>query len=156
MFRKAFVGSGRHAIIPGIPDYRAIEQTLIRYALACDTRNWALLDEVFTTDITAIYGGEYRLQGRHNLTGMIRSLLDGCGPTQHLLGNFRIAIEGNTAQCACYVRAAHAGRDDKASLTYEVWAEYRDKLLLTAEGWRISERRMVVFNETGTREVLKG
>lgn len=137
-----------------MPDYRAIEQTLIRYALACDTRNWALLDDVFTADVAAIYGGEYRLQGRDRLAGMIRSLLDGCGPTQHLLGNFRISIDGDTAQCACYVRAVHAGRDEKSGLTYEVWAEYRDKLARTAEGWRIIERRMVVFNETGSRDVL--
>jgi 3-phenylpropionate/cinnamic acid dioxygenase small subunit len=137
-----------------MPDYRAIEDTLIRYALACDTRDWLMLDDVFIPEMAAIYGGEYRLAGRDKIVGMIKSLLGGCGPTQHLLGNFRIVIDGDTAQCACYVRAAHAGRGDTASLTYEVWAEYRDHLVRTPAGWRISERRMVVFNETGTRDVL--
>jgi 3-phenylpropionate/cinnamic acid dioxygenase small subunit len=137
-------------------DERAIEQILIRYALACDRRDWQLMNDVFLPDVVANYGGEYRIQGRDKVVGMIRSLLDGCGPTQHLLGNFRIVVEGDTASCECYVRAAHAGRGEQASLTYEVWAEYRDTLRRTDEGWRISERKMVVFHQTGDRSILKG
>lgn len=96
--------------------------------------------------MVANYGGEYRLEGRDQVVGMIRSLLDGCGPTQHLLGNFRVTVEKDVATCACYVRAAHAGRGEQVSQIYEVWAEYRDQLVRTPEGWRISERRMVVFH----------
>ncbi len=135
-------------------DSQLIEQTLIRYALACDRRDWALLEQVFTQEVAANYGSEYRLQGRDRLIGMIKGLLGGCGPTQHLLGNFRITITGDSAACDCYVRAAHAGRGDKASQLYEVWAEYQDKLVRTEDGWRIHERTMVIFNETGTRDVL--
>jgi 3-phenylpropionate/cinnamic acid dioxygenase small subunit len=141
-------------VTPLIVDERAVEQILVRYALACDTRNWPLLDEVFLPDVIANYGGEYRLAGRGKVVGMIRSLLGGCGPTQHLLGNFRITVEGNSATCACYVRAAHAGRGEQASETYEVWAEYRDTLVRTAAGWRISERQMAVFHESGSRSIL--
>ena len=137
-----------------VADERAVEQILIRYALACDTRNWSLLDEVFLPDVVANYGGEYRLAGRDKVVGMIKSLLGGCGPTQHLLGNFRVTIEDDVATCACYVRAAHAGRGEHASQTYEVWAEYRDALVRTADGWRISERKMAVFHESGSRSIL--
>lgn len=134
---------------------RAIEQTLIRYALACDRRDWLLMEQVFLSDVVANYGGEYRIKGRDKVVGMVRSLLGGCGPTQHLLGNFRIFVDGDSATCECYVRAAHAGCGEQSSLTYEVWAEYRDTLHRTEEGWRILERKMVVFHESGSRNILK-
>ena len=133
-----------------------IEQALIRYTLACDRRDWSLLDGVFLPDVVANYGGEYRLQGRDKLMRMIRHFLDDCGPTQHLLGNFRITVDGDTAESACYVRAAHAGLGEKQSLVYEVWGEYRDQWLHTAEGWRICERQMAIFHETGPRDMLRG
>ncbi len=58
-------------------DSQLIEQTLIRYALACDRRDWALLEQVFTQEVAANYGSEYRLQGRDRLIGMIKGLLGG-------------------------------------------------------------------------------
>lgn len=142
---------------PGVlpADQRAIEAVLVRYALACDTRDWSLFDTVFSPAVEANYGGEYRLQGREAVVGMIRHLLGGCGPTQHLLGNFRITVDGDTARCACYVRAAHAGKGSRSALLYEVWAEYRDTLARVDGDWRITARQMVVSHETGTREVLQ-
>jgi hypothetical protein len=136
-------------------DERDIEQIIIRYALACDSRNWPLMDSVFTEDVIAVYGGEASLAKRSSIINMIQRHLNGCGSTQHLLGNFRIAIDGNNATCATYIRAAHVGRGDKAGMIYEVWGEYRDELIRTTEGWRICKRDMVIFNETGSREVLR-
>lgn len=135
-------------------DRQRIEQVLIRYAEACDRRDWALLDEVFLEDVIADYGTEYHLHGRSQLVAMVRSMLGGCGPSQHLLGNFRIAVHGRRADCRCYVRAAHAGRGAQAGRHYEVWAEYEDQLQRGPDGWRIARRTMHVHHETGTREVL--
>jgi 3-phenylpropionate/cinnamic acid dioxygenase small subunit len=131
-----------------------IEEVLIRYAEACDTRNWELLDAVFHEDVIAQYGTEYHLHGRGQVVSMIRSLLGGCGPPQHLLGNFRITLHGRHADSRCYVRAAHAGRDAYTGEHYEVWAEYVDHLVREGNAWRIARREMRVNHETGTREVL--
>lgn len=131
-----------------------IEELLIRYAEACDTRNWELLDAVFHEDVIAQYGAEYHLHGRSQVVLMIRSMLGGCGPTQHLLGNFRITVHGRHADSRCYVRAAHAGRGVHAGQHYEVWAEYIDHLVREDRAWRITRREMRVTHETGTREVL--
>ncbi len=150
------------ATIPGMDDgleilqhRAAVQDVLHRYARACDARDWALFDDVFTGDVTVDYGGEYRLAGRDKVVGMIRSMLGGCGPTQHLLGNFDIAVHGDQACSACYVRAVHAGRGDESEVYYEVWAEYRDALRLTDAGWRIFERNMVVHKEVGSRAILR-
>lgn len=133
----------------------AVEQVLIQYASACDERNWPALDAVFAADLTANYGGEFKLEGRENVVNMIRSMLDGCGPTQHLLGNFRISVDEQKATCQCYVRAIHAGTNDSKDTLYEVWAQYRDTLRKTPEGWRITSRQMIINNEVGSREILR-
>lgn len=135
-------------------DRFAIEAVLVDYALACDRRDWSMLDDVFLPDVAADYAGEYRIEGREQLVAMIRSMLGGCGPTQHLLGNFRVEVGDDTATAACYVQAVHAGSGRHADLTYEVWGEYRDRLVRTDNGWRIAERELAVFRESGTRDVL--
>lgn len=79
---------------------------------------------------------------------MRKSFLGGCGPTQHLLGNFRITVDGNSAESACYVQAAHEGK------TYTTWAEYRDTLERKDGGWKIIERHMYIIKDTGAPEIL--
>ena len=132
-----------------------IQDVLNRYARACDSRDWSLLDEVFAEGVSVDYGGVYKLDGRDKVVELIRSMLGGCGPTQHLLGNFDIAVHGDDACSACYVRAVHAGTGDQSDVFYEVWAEYRDALKRTASGWRIVERNMVIHKEVGSRDILR-
>ena len=133
----------------------AIQDVLNHYARGCDARDWELFDDVFTADVSVDYGGVYRLDGRDKVVELIRSMLGGCGPTQHLLGNFDIAVHGDRACSSCYVRAVHAGVGEASEVYYEVWAEYRDALQLTEEGWRIFERSMMIHKEVGSRDILR-
>lgn len=131
-------------------EIRAVQN---RYADACDARDWALFERVFTPDATADYGA-FQPAGREAIVAAIRSRLGGCGATQHLLGNQEVAVEGDTASARCRVRAFHVGRGERREQSYEVFAEYRDRLVRTPEGWRIAHRTMRVALERGTREVL--
>ena len=134
-------------------DRTAIVAVLDRYAEALDRRDWALLDEVFAPDIEFDFG-EWRAENRRDVVTAIRSYLDGCGPTQHLLGNYRIHIDGDQAESSVYVRAFHRGAGTAAEKTYEMGGEYQDRLRRTTAGWRSVRRKALVFFETGTREVL--
>jgi 3-phenylpropionate/cinnamic acid dioxygenase small subunit len=136
-------------------DQSAIQDVLHAYARACDEREWPAFENIFCEDISVNYGGEFKLEGRPTVVAMIQSMLGGCGPTQHLLGNFLIALEGDRARSRCYVRAAHAGLGEEINLNYEVWAEYQDVLIRKPDGWRIQQRSMVVHKEVGSRNVLK-
>ena len=117
-------------------------------------RDWPAFDAVFTADVTVNHGGAFELAGRDAVVEMIRSMLGGCGPTQHLLGNIDISAAGEQAASRCYVRAIHAGTGDRSDVLYEVWAEYRDTLVHTPSGWRIARREMHVTRETGDRGIL--
>lgn len=132
-----------------------IREVLNKYARACDRRDWPLFEDVFTADVLFNYGGEYEATGRDKLVKLIKNSLGGCGPTQHLLGNFTIAVNGETATCSCYVRAFHVGRGDKRGQLYEVWGEYKDALVLDGGTWKISERQFLITYELGGRDVLR-
>jgi 3-phenylpropionate/cinnamic acid dioxygenase small subunit len=133
-----------------LADRFAITEVLTRYATALDHRDWKLLDELFTAEVEWVFGGR-SLRGLDAVRAMIRSHLDGCGPTQHLLANFRIELEGPRARSVHSVRAFHAGLGDE---TYELFGEYRDELERRREGWRVVRREMWVSREIGNRGML--
>lgn len=136
-------------------DEEKIRDVLNNYARGCDQRDWLLFEEVFIPDVVFNYGGEYSATGRDKLVKLIKNSLGGCGPTQHLLGNFSITVNGDTATCSCYVRAFHVGLGDRKGQVYEALGEYRD-VLLKAEGqWRICNRKMLITYELGSRDVLR-
>jgi 3-phenylpropionate/cinnamic acid dioxygenase small subunit len=135
-------------------DRQAIADVQIRYATACDRRDWALFDHVFVPDVLADYGEGFRFEGREAVVASIRSMLGGCGSSQHLLGNHRAAHDGTQVVASCTIRAFHRGRGDASASTYEALGEYHDTVVRTAEGWRIAVRRMDVIAELGSREVL--
>ncbi|NMF96371.1 nuclear transport factor 2 family protein [Aromatoleum toluolicum] len=130
-------------------DQRDIEQILIRYAVDLDEHQWAGLDEVFVPEATATYHGIGDFTGRDGIRNMVRSALERCGRTQHLLGNYRIIIDGDKATAKCYLQAIHLGLGDYAQNIMTVWGEYRDRLERRPEGWRIVHRELEVFKVDG-------
>jgi len=134
---------------------RELHLVLCRYARACDQRDWPAMDDVFLEEATADYGGVHRLQGREPIVAMIRVHLDGCGPSQHLLGNLLVNASGSALESRVYVRAAHRGAGSMKDMTYESLAEYKDRWVLTPNGWRIAHRRMDISHEQGCRDILR-
>lgn len=130
-----------------------IMEVVGRYALAADTRDWSLLDRTFVRDATGDFS-RYRMTGRDKIRDMMRAHLDGCGTTQHLLGNYRIEVDGDSARCTSLIRAFHAGAGSRHGVTYELFGEYSDELVRTKKGWRIRHRTMRIFHETGDDSIL--
>jgi 3-phenylpropionate/cinnamic acid dioxygenase small subunit len=134
-------------------DRNEIVAVLDRYAEALDGRRWELLREVFVADVRFDFG-EWAATSLDHAVASIRGYLDGCGPTQHLLGNYRVRVDGDTAESRVYVRAFHLGVGGATGKSYEMGGEYQDVLRRTPAGWRIAQRRGVVFFEHGTRDVF--
>ncbi len=134
-------------------DRAEIIRVLDAYATALDRRDWDLLRNVFTTN-AAVDFGEGRTSDVREVVDTIHGFLGGCGPTQHLQGNYRVDIDGDRASSRCYIRAFHLGGNLHAGKTYEMAGEYIDELRRTADGWRISERSFAIFWELGARELL--
>ena len=135
-------------------DRHAVIDVLNRYAEALDHRDWALLDDVFLADATADYGAG-ALTGREAIVRSIAGLLGGCGPSQHLLGNYQVAVDGDRARSTCRIRVFHQGAGTNASLEpFECFGEYRDDMRRGTSGWRIVHREMVTTIARGDPGVL--
>jgi SnoaL-like domain len=132
----------------------AIIGVLNSYATCLDARDWSGLNEVFDPDATAVYGR--RLEGRSAIVDSIRGFLGGCGPSQHLLGNYEIDIDGDNAESVTKARVIHVGAGSRAGLTpYEAIGVYRDRLVRTSDGWRITHRTFDVHISIGDIAVLQ-
>jgi hypothetical protein len=136
-----------------LEDRNEIVALLDRFAEALDLRRWELLDAVFADDVDYDFV-ETRVRGRAEAVRVIRSYLDACGPSQHLLGNYRVSVAGDRATSRVYVRAFHAGVGRAAGVHYEMGGEYADELRRTRDGWRSVRRTMKPLFERGSREVL--
>ena len=135
-------------------DRHAVIDVLNRYAEALDHRDWVLLDDVFLPDATADYGTG-ALTGREAIVRSIRDLLGGCGPSQHLLGNYQVTVDEDRARSVCRIRVFHQGAGKKATLEpFECFGEYHDKLRRATDGWRIAHREMVTTIVRGDYGVL--
>lgn len=132
---------------------RELHQVLIGYARLCDGRDWTLMEQVFSADASATYGGRALPDGAAILA-MLRNNLGGCGPTQHLLGNLQVWVEDEQVSSRIEVRASHRGTGEKKELTYDCMGHYQDRWTRTPQGWRIAHRAMTVTLEFGSRQVL--
>lgn len=113
--------------------------TLDRYSECLDSRDWPGLSDVFTEDVEMDFS-VWSATNLDDVRSNIRSFLDGCGPSQHLLGNYRIRLDGDRASSRCYCRVMHFGKGEHEGKTFESWIEYADELVRTPSGWRSRKR----------------
>ena len=132
---------------------REIYRALVRIARAMDDRDWQALDSLLLADATADLGMG-AIAGRHEIVAFIRTFLDACGPTQHLLGNVLIEVDGDRAGSRCYVSDMHKGQAEKSHLTFSTLGDYHDKWRKVEGGWRLSHRTKLNRAHLGDISVL--
>ena len=125
-------------------DERDIVRVALRYARALDTKDWALLDEVFLPDATAELGSRTLLEGIEAIRRRIRTALEALDASQHLVGNHEVDVVADTATHRCYVQAQHVRRAAPGGPNYIVAGIYEDRLMRTAAGWRIAPTDLTV------------
>lgn len=135
---------------PAAEDQFAVIDTVVRCAAAFDRRDWTALDDVFAPDAVG-----YGVEGRDAVVRFVRNFLGGCGPSQHLLGNHQVTIDGDRAASVCKARVLHVGNGERSHLTYECFGNYWDDLVRTEAGWRITARRFEVTITLGDTSVLR-
>ena len=134
-----------------------IQDKLISYATSLDNRDWDALTNIFDKSATAEYGSDsigliIKSSSRAEIINMCQSSLNGCGFTQHLLGNFIINIDDVNATSRCYVRVYHVGKEPNEKEFYEMFGEYVDQWKFLDNSWVIIHRKLIVNYEKGNRE----
>jgi hypothetical protein len=124
-------------------DRRAIEDLLVRYTTALDTRQWDLLDQVFGAEARIDYTTSGGIKG--NAEDLKRWFREEAfipfTSWQHLLTNMAVELDGDvaTGRSSVYNPLAHIA-EDGASVVLHVGAWYDDRFARTPEGWRITDR----------------
>jgi len=85
--------------------------------------------------------GTGRVQGSAAIIELIRGFLDKCGPTQHLLSNVVIDVEGDVAISRAYVHDVHLSSDADPSTRFYTLGDYHDTWRRRSDGsWCLTER----------------
>jgi hypothetical protein len=127
-----------------ISDRLEIQQLVVDYSTAIDTRHFDDLDAVFTPDAYIDYTALGGIEGRYpEVKAWLAEVLPNFPMYAHMLGNFSVRIEGDTAasRTICFnpMVLPVAAEEGKAQIMFcGLW--YDDEFLRTAAGWRMTRR----------------
>ncbi|MFQ5667462.1 MAG: nuclear transport factor 2 family protein [Candidatus Binatia bacterium] len=119
-----------------------IDDLLTRYATAIDTRDWDLYACCFTPDAFIDYTAAGGIKGRlPEVQQWLAEVMALFPMTQHLVTNRTVVIQGAAATCRSYLFNPMGLPDGSGGLLLCFDGGcYRDKLVCTEDGWRITER----------------
>jgi len=141
-----------------VGDRLDVIETMSTFAWAIDSRDWAAYRAVFTDEIDLDYSS-YRPENIGRVTAdwwvaRARRLFPGLDATSHSISNHVVRVDGDVATCDCYVRADHVLNDAPGGSVWTIGGVYRDRLVRTGAGWKITGKRLVVRWAEGNRSVM--
>jgi hypothetical protein len=127
-----------------ISDRLEIQQLIVDYSTAIDTRRFDDLDAVFTQDAYIDYTALGGIEGRYpEVKAWLAEVLPNFPMYAHMLGNFSVRIDGDAAasRTICFnpmVLSGDSGGKGAQVMFCGLW--YDDQFLRTEQGWRMSRR----------------
>ena len=116
-------------------DRAEIHELFSRYADAVTGRQWELLDEVFTEDVTSTSQWSTEIAGRTALVRRIQDATDHTAKT-HLLGNYTATIDGDVVEASVQIRVYRVCTAGAGRQYQKIFGSFRARLIRTAQGWR--------------------
>jgi len=130
--------------IQEISDRVEIQALFTRYCTAIDSKQYNVLDTVFTPDAFIDYTSAGGISGGPpEIKAWLEKAVGQFPMTQHYVTNFSITVDGDSAKSRCMFYNPMGlplpeGQEGLELLFFGGY--YNDKLIRTPEGWRISER----------------
>jgi len=127
--------------IEEISDRLEINDLLTRYTVAIDTKDWNLLDSCFLPDAKLDYTQTGGIQGAYpEVRAWLEKALAAFPMTMHFISNSTVELAGDEASSRTYVVNPMGFPKEGGLHIFTVGGYYVDKLVRTADGWRIAER----------------
>jgi 3-phenylpropionate/cinnamic acid dioxygenase small subunit len=126
-----------------VSDRIEIQDLLVRYTVAIDTKDWKLLDTCFAADAQLDYTSTGGIKGPYpEVRAWLEKALAAFPMTVHYISNSTVELKGNEASARTYViNPMGFPKQDGSLHIFTVGGYYVDELVRTPEGWRIRERR---------------
>jgi hypothetical protein len=126
-----------------ISDRIEINDLLVRYTVAIDTKDWGLLDQCFTADAHLDYTSAGGIAGDYpKVRAWLEAALALFPMTVHYIANSVVEFEGADAAKARTAVLNPMGfeKPDESMHLFTVGAYYNDRLVRGPGGWRIAQR----------------
>jgi hypothetical protein len=125
-----------------ISDRLEIQDLLVRYTRAIDTKDWSLLDRCFTPDAHVDYTSSGGVAGKYpEVRAWLEKALAAFPAMMHFIGNTSLELDADRARTRTYViNPMGFPKSDGGLHVFTVCAHYVDELVRTADGWRIAQR----------------
>jgi hypothetical protein len=141
------------AIVQKLLDIHQIQQVLVKYTIAIDSRDFDLLESCFVEQ------AEIHLAGLGTLTPkgyrtICEQNLPSLDATQHHCGIPAIQFSGETAFSRCYFMAQHARNSLGAKPLMMIGGWYDDEFIRVGDDWRINKRIGTAAWYEGNGDVL--
>lgn len=122
----------------------------LRYARAIDQRDMEAFCSCFTSDALWV-SSVHEARGHAQMVAVLSSALSHLDATQHLASNFEVVLTGTRATMrSCFI-ATHVRSPFPH---YVMGGVYDDQLILTENGWRISQRKLTIQWTTGDSSII--
>jgi ketosteroid isomerase-like protein len=122
-----------------ISDRLEIQELMVEYCYAIDTRDWDALDEVFTPDAVIDYTEMVGVKGTlPEIKAFLAQSMQVLRATQHIISTTKLKIEGDRAYGKTICTNPMVLQPDGHVMVVGLW--YRDEFVRTPKGWRISSR----------------
>jgi ketosteroid isomerase-like protein len=135
-------------------DREDIIDLAVRYAWALDTKQVDGLRDVFTPDATAMLRG-VACNGVDEIIARVGGSILRLDCTQHLISNHQVVVNGDTATHRCQLQSQHVRTGVAGGDNFIVGGYYEDRVVRTADGWRILHRLMQQTWTEGNPAVTK-
>ena len=147
------------AALQALVDRQEIVDTVVRWAYALDTKDWATARSCFSDQVETDYSdlpgvGPSRLTAEEFVDLRRRAhqkLL-----TQHLSTNHLVTLDGDHATCVSATLIHRLAPDRQSDNTFDTLAHYTHTLTRTAAGWRISRIKQSVVWNRGNASIHTG
>lgn len=143
-------------LITALADRQEINDLVVRYSTALDTRDWALLETCFIADPVFDADGFPPINDFQSIRDNASRALAGLDASQHYVTNIAIELDGDKASVVAYLQAQHVRSSAVGGPNLLIAGVYRDDVVRTAAGWRFSHRRLTVTWTEGNPAVAVG
>ena len=146
--------------VEALADRAEITEVRQRFAWALDTRDWALLESLFTAEVDADLAAMGIPAGPIAARDLVAAFQHPFARsrqemgTQQLYGPSLVELDGDTASARTYLLGHHHVAGLTGGEDVELRAAYLDRLRRTDSGWRICATSIQVFSIVGNPAIF--
>jgi hypothetical protein len=141
-------------------DRLAVTETVYRYAIGVDRRDWLLYRSLFADTVTIDFSSfdpdlpPRQMNADEWVSGLV-PLFTGLAATQHLMTNPIATIDGDAAAITVYVQAHHVFDPTDATSWYTVGGYYENTLERIDGRWLLTGVRLTVTWRAGDPGIME-